>query len=570
MEDISIKVLLIEDNPGQAGLIRKVLAEVQYPAFHLEWVEQLSTGLDRLAAGGIDLVLLDLSLSNGQGFDTLIRVRTHIPEVPLVVIGDVDDETLVTRAVQQGAQDYLFKEQVESYLLVTTILYAITRKQTDEALKKSRQIERAKQEWEVTVDSLAQLVCLLDNQGCIVRANRTVENWHLVPVVDVKGQRLHELFHPGCTDLACYLELFWLQAWQALAQGRATEIEAYDQVLKRHLHFQVRPISTETQWRDKVATSFAVVIVNDITQRKQGEEALRKAKDELEIRVAERTAALKKMNEQLQYELTRRKEVEATLEAERASLAQRVAERTAELKAINAELVKAVHAKDEFLATMSHELRTPLTAILGMCEIMRATVYGPLTERQFDGLHSIEESGHRLLTLINGVLDFSTIEAGKLQLVIESVSVHEVCQDSLRSIQQQAQKKNIELFSAFDQTVDTLQADKRRLKQILVNLLHNAVKFTPEGGQVGLEVKGDKNRGIVHFTIWDTGIGLAKKDMDRLFKPFVQLDSGLSRKYEGAGLGLALAHRLTEMHGGHVTVQSEAGQGSRFTVSLPW
>lgn len=132
-----------------------------------------------------------------------------------------------------------------------------------------------------------------------------------------------------------------------------------------------------------------------------------------------------------------------------------------------------------------------------------------------------------------------------------------------------AQHKQLKLISTIDQSASTVPADERRLKQILVNLLSNAVKFTPAGGQIGLEVIVDDIQETIHFTVWDTGIGITPKDMNSLFQPFVQIDSRLSRRYEGAGLGLALVHRLTEMHGGSILVDSEVGQGSRFTVSLP-
>ncbi len=151
-------------------------------------------------------------------------------------------------------------------------------------------------------------------------------------------------------------------------------------------------------------------------------------------------------------------------------------------------------------------------------------------------------------------------------------SVESVCQASLAFIKQPVHKKKIGLSYLFDNAVTVIQADERRLKQILVNLLGNAVKFTPEGGKVGLEVIGDVERHALDLTVWDTGIGIKQEDMGRLFQPFVQLDAGLSRQYSGTGLGLALVQRLTEMHGGSVKVESDGvpGKGSRFTVSLPW
>jgi PAS domain S-box-containing protein len=265
-----------------------------------------------------------------------------------------------------------------------------------------------------------------------------------------------------------------------------------------------------------------------------------------------------------------RRQAEVALEAERASLARRVDERTADLSVANAELARAVRTKDEFLANMSHELRTPLNAVLGLSEALQEEVYGALNERQRTLLQTIEESGRHLLSLINDILDLSKIEAGKSDLDITLIGLEDMCQASLRMIRQSASKKRISVTENLDYNIQHIQADERRLKQILVNLLSNAVKFTPERGMIGLDVVGDREHHIVHFTVWDTGIGIPDDKMDRLFKPFVQIDSKLSKQYAGTGLGLALVGRLTEMHGGSVSVESEVGTGSRFTVSLPW
>jgi signal transduction histidine kinase len=277
-----------------------------------------------------------------------------------------------------------------------------------------------------------------------------------------------------------------------------------------------------------------------------------------------------RLYEQAQQEIIERQRAEAALEEERALLARRVAERTADLSAANVELARAARLKDEFMASMSHELRTPLTAILGLSEVLKSEVYGSLSEKQLKSVNSVEESGRHLLSLINDILDLSKIGAGKLELKVGSVSVEKVCHASLQFIKQAAHKKQLRITSTYDNTVTTLYADERRLKQILVNLLSNAVKFTPEGGEIGLEVAGDVADQMIHFIVWDTGIGIAPEDQKRLFEPFAQLDSRLSRQYPGTGLGLALVQRMAEMHGGEVMLESEVGQGSRFTVSLPW
>ncbi|WP_165774571.1 hybrid sensor histidine kinase/response regulator [Candidatus Viridilinea mediisalina] len=273
---------------------------------------------------------------------------------------------------------------------------------------------------------------------------------------------------------------------------------------------------------------------------------------------------------QSQREIEERRQAEAALEQERALLAQRVTERTADLRAANQELARAVQLKDEFLANMSHELRTPLNAILGRSELLREQIYGTLTPRQDHAIQSIEESGRHLLSLINDILDLSKVEAGKLEISPEVCEVEDLCRSVIRMVKQLALSKQISLSSHFDPTVTNIIADPRRLKQILVNLLSNAVKFTPKGGSVGLEVEGNLEHERVTFTVWDTGIGIATHDQARLFQPFVQIDSSLSRTHSGSGLGLALVLRLTKLHQGSISLTSSPGHGSRFEVLLPW
>ena len=218
---------------------------------------------------------------------------------------------------------------------------------------------------------------------------------------------------------------------------------------------------------------------------------------------------------------------------------------------------------------MSHELRTPLTSILGLAEALQLKIYGDLTDKEMTSIHNIEESGRHLLSLINDILDLSKIDAGKVVLDIKPVSIFDVCRSSLQMIKQASQKKKIKVELKIDDSIETFPADERRLKQILVNLLTNAVKFTPEAGAIGLEVLGDTVNNRVKFIIWDTGIGIDPQDLEHLFKPFVQLDASLARKYEGTGLGLSLVLKLVDLFGGGVSVQSEPDQGSRFTVVLP-
>ena len=270
-------------------------------------------------------------------------------------------------------------------------------------------------------------------------------------------------------------------------------------------------------------------------------------------------------------DVTERKLREASLHEERAQLERKVAQRTEELARVNAELAAAARLKDEFLANVSHELRTPLTAILGLTESLLEPSSPLLSEKQRQSLRTIEESGQHLLALINELLDLARIEAGQMRIEPQpDVPVERVCQGSLRFVKEAAQKKHVSLSFKTDPSAVMMECDERRLKQALVNLLGNAVKFTPEGGAVGLEVAGDRADNVLRFTVWDTGIGIRKEAMGQLFRPFVQIDGSLTRRHGGTGLGLALSRRMVELQGGRILAGSEPGKGSRFTIVLPW
>jgi CheY-like chemotaxis protein len=215
---------------------------------------------------------------------------------------------------------------------------------------------------------------------------------------------------------------------------------------------------------------------------------------------------------------------------------------------------------------MSHELRTPLNAILGITEVLMEGVYGAVGVSQARSLGTIHSSGQHLLALINDLLDLAKINSGKLELELELVGVEELCLQCLRMVREKAAARQVTVSWSWDGEVSMMQADGRRLKQILLNLLSNAEKFTAVGGRIGLEVQKG-GAGQVQFSVWDTGVGISTEFHTKIFEPFYQLAQGGVR--DGTGLGLALVQRLTILHGGSVTISSESGQGSRFTVILP-
>ncbi len=235
-----------------------------------------------------------------------------------------------------------------------------------------------------------------------------------------------------------------------------------------------------------------------------------------------------------------------------------------------ARLRRELNAKDSFLATISHELRTPLNAIIGNTELMKDGVFGAVVPSQLRALATISDSSEHLLALIDDVLDLAKIQAKAEQIELSRIYIDEVCQAALRFVQVRARRKQIALSCHIAPELKKMYADERRLKQVLLNLLSNAIKFTPRNGDVFLEVTLHQSQKWVEFVVRDTGKGIAPQDIERLFKPFEQIDARASDNEEGTGLGLALVKRIAQAHGGDAWVESEINVGSRFIVSFPY
>lgn len=431
---------------------------------------------------------------------------------PILVDGEVY-ATLSLYAAQPG-----FFDTAEVHLLnelVQDIAFAIVVRRQEAQLRASEQRNH------LIVSTLPDIVFRLNREGRIIDVAAGNTNSLLKPPAEILNQTLEDLSDVLSSEMISELRSALTTAF-ATGELQTVAYKLLFSGQERFFEARIKAIPTGDE---------AIVLVRDIT--------------------AWRVAELQ-------------------LQAERDLLAQRVAERTAELSRANAELARSVRVKDEFLANMSHELRTPLNTILTLSESLLEELRGPLNERQRASIQLIETSGRHLLTLINDILDVAKIEAGRMELVKEVVAVSDVCESSLVLIKEQAAKKQIRLHCAIDVPQTRFLADPRRLKQILVNLLSNAVKFTPEGGSVELRVTTDTAQGTIAFAVSDTGIGIAPDQLPRLFQPFVQLDSSLTRQHEGSGLGLALVRRLVDLHGGSVSVTSTPGSGSVFTVTLPY
>ena len=231
------------------------------------------------------------------------------------------------------------------------------------------------------------------------------------------------------------------------------------------------------------------------------------------------------------------------------------------------EVEAANRHKSEFLANMSHELRTPLNAIIGFSEVLRQQMFGAINPKQGEYLDDIQTSGQHLLALINDILDLSKVEAGKMDLQLSQFSLGAALQGVMLMIRERAAGRGIALRTEIDPAIDQLEADERKVKQIVLNLLTNAVKFTPAGGTVTLEARPDGSG--VRIAVSDTGVGIAPADQARIFEEFTQAGTPGGAGQEGTGLGLTLSRKLVELHGGTIWVESEPGTGSTFSFTLP-
>jgi two-component system CheB/CheR fusion protein len=257
-------------------------------------------------------------------------------------------------------------------------------------------------------------------------------------------------------------------------------------------------------------------------------------------------------------DITERKEIEKGLEKAHE-----------ELKELATELKRTSRVKSEFLANMSHELRTPLNSINGFSEVLYDETFGPLNKKQKKYVNNILTSGQHLLLLINQILDMAKVEAGKMKLTLSILSMKGLLNEISLLVADMVSKKKIEMLLEIDEDLPDIEADELKVKEVMYNLLSNAVKFTPEGGKIGMRAK--KVDAGVEVVVWDTGVGIALENMEKIFEGFFRVDTPYSRVTEGTGLGLPLSRKMVELHGGKLFVESEGlncGTSIRFTLPI--
>jgi len=502
----SIHILIVEDSPRDAELAqRQILKAIGDCEFQV--VETREDYLSALEIFQPEVILSDYNMPRFDGMTALKLAREYAPLTPLIIWTGSMNEDIAVECMKAGANNYVIKENI--IRLGSAVAHALEEgKNLLEHKHAEESLRESEERYRDIFNGIQDTIFVETLDGRILAVNDRA--------CEMYGYTHAEFLTKTVADL--------VPEGQSIIAPSGEEIPfSLIETVNLRSNGERFPVEVSGRIQTINGEKVLLVIVRDITERKK----------------------IERLTLQYAYELE-----------------QRVEERTAEL--IHANLTK-----DEFLANMSHELRTPLNGILGFSESLLEGVYGMVDESQNEAIGIIQTSGQHLLGLINDILDVSKIESGRFELQLENVSVNDICKSSLVFVKQLALKKSISLEYSPSPYAPTIFADSKRLKQILVNLLNNAVKFTPENGTVKLEVREDTQVGQMRFSVTDSGIGISPEDLQKLFKPFIQLDSSLSRQYEGSGLGLVLVKQLAEMHGGSVGVESKADNGSCFYFTLP-
>ncbi|MGB4782468.1 response regulator [Candidatus Methylomirabilis sp.] len=559
-----LRILYAEHNPADVDLTLRYLAA---HAVHLN-TETVNTGtaaLRKLEADGYNLVLLDYRMPDMNGLEILQEIRERGIHLPVVMVTGYGDEEIAVQALKLGASDYIVKREGYLTQLPLTIESAVAQW----ALANEKEVLLVLNGIARTVASTLDLDEVLRRVTSAATTLLRVER-SLVSLLSEDGAELIPAAWLGGPDEVASRLRF--RVGQDIPGRAAAERRA---VSVRDVRLEDTAIYQEEAALEGIGGVLSVPIVAHdrllgvLTAAAAGPRTFTIWEEALLTALASH-AAVGIENARMYEELKQAAlQLEATVE-----------ERTRDLQATNARLQKATHQaeeasrhKSQFLANMSHELRTPLNSILGFAELLQDPAFGPLTEKQGRYVGHIHSSGKHLLALINDLLDLSKVEAGRLELRPETFPLAEALTAALEPFWAQVDAKGVTLTLQVDQAPEILVADPLRVKQMLYNLVSNAVKFTLTGGVITVTARslssptpGD----CVTIAVSDTGIGIKAEDLGRLFQEFTQLDSSFAKPQQGTGLGLTLTKRLAELHGGTITVTSPGeGQGSTFTITLP-
>jgi PAS domain S-box-containing protein len=395
--------------------------------------------------------------------------------------------------------------------------------------------ERVREEWErlnATLENVGDPILVTDDHSNIILMNREAERLFDVPQSSAAESRQRRAVRANDTKFTSLISDFLLQP----EDRRVEKFELMDP--DDGADFPVEVVSSKIL-NPRGEPSAIVSVIHDLAQVVENERLaheLGKLNEELEDRIGMAIVELEERNRRLEWQ--------------------------------SRELEKASRLKSEFLASMSHELRTPINAVLGYTSLMREEIYGALTDKQKSGLDKINSASGHLLDLINDILDLSKIEAGKMPVYLEEVSLRHVLTELAEAVDPLVRGKTLEFALEPAADLPTMFTDRTKLKQILLNLLSNAIKFTARGS-VRMTARCVKNGKWIHIAVRDTGIGIKQEDLEKIFDDFRQVDQSPTREYPGTGLGLSITRKLIGLLNGTIKVESTYGDGSVFTIELP-
>jgi signal transduction histidine kinase len=533
-----MRVLLVEDNEDDALLIRETLSET---TIEIECAERLSKALEQLAKARFDAVLLDLSLPDAHGLETLGRMRRDGPSVPIVVLSGLNSEEIAVKAVEAGAQDYLVKGQIDGALLTRALRYAIQRHRAEENLKERNR----------------ELLVL----------RRISEN--ILGSLDLKlvlEQILEQAMLSGSFDLGNIRLLD--QSGETLEVAVVRGYRDPDNVLKHRPLSRITE-SAKSRFGDRVFNQPCVEEAVQATKglrtlKREGAESLIEVPVRSEgqvlgiIQLASRTPR-KFKNEEVNLLETIGNQV--GIAVQRAQLHEQTRRQAHELE-------KANQLQADFTAMIAHDLRSPLMNIMGVAEVMIGGTFGGVTGEQKKWLHRLRASGQSLVDLVSDFLDVSKLESGYVDVNREVVGLAGMIEKNIETFRLLAQDKKISIKAAVDPALPSIHADPRRLDQVLNNLISNAIKFTGAGGQVEVEA-AVTDATTINVRVRDNGEGIAADEIGQIFEKYRQGGNVKHSSDKGTGLGLVICKMIIEAHGGCIWVESEVGKGSTFFFSLP-
>lgn len=534
-----MKILLVEDNPGDARLLREALGEVRGNDFELVHVERFAEALRCLAEKSFDLILLDLSLPDRQGLDMIASIRGEAAGVPIVVLTGLDDEESSLKALRQGAQDYLVKGQVDGRLLARAMRYAVERKRAEEEIQRHLKRITALREINLAMTSTLDLRAVLDvlmEKIDVLLHSPSILVWLL-------NRESGMWERAACWNLD---ERDWKERkLKSLPHLVQQAIDSKAPVVASNAQTDPRTLDAEFYRRHGLVSYLGVPLV---------------AKGEVLGVVAFLTR---------EEHLFTKEEVEfLSMLAGQAAIAIQNAQLYEQTKKQAVELEKASKMQADFTVMIAHDLRSPLLSVMSVATMMQDGLFGPINEEQWKWLAKVEASSQNLVDLVSDFLDLSKLEAGHIDLLREEIDLKPLIENALENYLLLSRGKNISITGRIDPNLPRIHADSRRLDQVLSNLLSNAIKFTGEGGKIEIVACPEDHVGV-KVQVVDTGVGIPAQEIGSLFAKYRQTTSGKSSKQKGTGLGLVICKMIVEAHRGEIWVESEEGKGTTFAFTIP-